>query len=59
MVVTPPRFAGERAETTSDGPRTRRHDDPHVDPTATTGPVPAFTPRPDGDDTERIEGITR
>jgi hypothetical protein len=59
MVVTPPRFAGPRAETASDGPRTKRHDDPGVDPTATTGPVPVSAPRLDGDDTERIEGITR
>jgi hypothetical protein len=58
MVVTPPRFAGDRAETTPDGFGAKRHDDPVVDDTTPTGPVPVTTRR-DGDETERIEGITR
>lgn len=59
MVVTPPRFAGDRAEATSDGSDAKRHDDPLVDDDTPTGPVPVTTLRRDGDDTERIEGITR
>jgi hypothetical protein len=59
MVVSPPRFAGDRAVTTRDGSDAKRHDDPVVDDTAPTGPVPVTTLRRDGDDTERIEGITR
>ncbi|MFJ2355993.1 DUF6350 family protein [Frigoribacterium sp. NPDC087798] len=59
MVVTPPRFAGDRAETTPDGSDAKRHDDPLVDDDTPTGPVPGTTLRRDGDDTERIEGITR
>jgi hypothetical protein len=59
MIVTPPRFVGDRAERSSDESRSGRPEARGAADSPATASAPAPGVRPDADDTERIEGITR